>query len=280
MRLRNAFRNSVFGASKLASAKTPLLKPYCRLHGVESCHYGHSLLALQLHTAIQWLEHFPSNYSYENKLILKLKISQAMARINSISQGAARGATRVAMTVMGMSTRACVMQPCLLYGSLPLKGPLHFTQIVNDSMNVTCGWGGGGASRCQLGRAKREGVQSVPRRAEGISKKIDKTHKRDGPGREESAQRTEARRSKNFFFREGSPRFRPPPCLQNCNRSDFKSQKIAQLELAGHQRNRNSESPPRVLTSRVEIATEIAVIRIAAISNLIAGGWALKSLAI
>ena len=30
---RNAFRNSVFGASKLASAKTPLLKPYYRLHG-------------------------------------------------------------------------------------------------------------------------------------------------------------------------------------------------------------------------------------------------------
>ena len=34
MRPRNAFRNSVFGASKLASAKTPLLKPYYRLHGV------------------------------------------------------------------------------------------------------------------------------------------------------------------------------------------------------------------------------------------------------
>ena len=33
MRPRNAFRNSVFGASKLASAKTPLLKPYYRLHG-------------------------------------------------------------------------------------------------------------------------------------------------------------------------------------------------------------------------------------------------------
>ena len=32
-RPRNAFRNSVFGASKLASAKTPLLNPYCRLHG-------------------------------------------------------------------------------------------------------------------------------------------------------------------------------------------------------------------------------------------------------
>ena len=31
MRPRNAFRNSVFGASKLASAKTPLLKPYYRL---------------------------------------------------------------------------------------------------------------------------------------------------------------------------------------------------------------------------------------------------------
>ena len=33
MRPRNAFRNSVFGASKLASAKTPLLNPYCRLQG-------------------------------------------------------------------------------------------------------------------------------------------------------------------------------------------------------------------------------------------------------
>ena len=33
MRPRTAFRNSVFGASKLASAKTPLLKPYYRLHG-------------------------------------------------------------------------------------------------------------------------------------------------------------------------------------------------------------------------------------------------------
>ena len=30
----NAFRNSGFGASKLASAKTPLLKPYYRLHGL------------------------------------------------------------------------------------------------------------------------------------------------------------------------------------------------------------------------------------------------------
>ena len=34
MRPRNAIRNSVFGTSKLASAKTPLLKPYCRLHGM------------------------------------------------------------------------------------------------------------------------------------------------------------------------------------------------------------------------------------------------------
>ena len=34
LRPRNAFRNSVFGASKLASAKTPLLNPYCRLHGL------------------------------------------------------------------------------------------------------------------------------------------------------------------------------------------------------------------------------------------------------
>ena len=32
LRPRNAFRNSVFGASKLASAKTPLLNPYCRPH--------------------------------------------------------------------------------------------------------------------------------------------------------------------------------------------------------------------------------------------------------
>ena len=36
MRPRNAFRNRVFGASKLASAKTPLLNPCCRLHGTLS----------------------------------------------------------------------------------------------------------------------------------------------------------------------------------------------------------------------------------------------------
>ena len=34
LRPRNAFRNSVFGASKLASTKTPLLNPYYRLHGI------------------------------------------------------------------------------------------------------------------------------------------------------------------------------------------------------------------------------------------------------
>ena len=42
MRPQNAFRNSVFGASKLASAKTPLLKPYYRLHGsVSALVYAH-----------------------------------------------------------------------------------------------------------------------------------------------------------------------------------------------------------------------------------------------
>ena len=43
MRPRNAFRNSVFGASKLASAKTPLLMPCYRLHGS----WGKIKIALQ-----------------------------------------------------------------------------------------------------------------------------------------------------------------------------------------------------------------------------------------